>query len=182
MFLGKPEERDSATTFFIVEKQQKTAWNFSLDSLNVMINANYHSNANHYVENEIIYYIEVLTLFSFFSVTSTNVGISSKTFTVLVLNLLSHCCKISRLYLVSVRNYWTWTKATPQESLFSSQIFIKWGYDNFSHTNARVTKLWSHEQIYNIIWFTWKNFLYEVIDINYDVIIFISKYLYFKMS
>ena len=63
MFLGKPEERDSATMFLIVEKQQKTAWNFSLDSLNVMINANDHSNANHYVENEIIYYIEVLTLF-----------------------------------------------------------------------------------------------------------------------
>ena len=49
--------------FFIVEKQQNTSLNFSLDSLNVMINANDQSNANYYVGNEIIYYIEVVTLF-----------------------------------------------------------------------------------------------------------------------
>ena len=63
MFLGKLEECESATMFFIAEKQQKTVLNFSLDSLNVMINANDKSNANYYVGNEIIYYIEVLTLF-----------------------------------------------------------------------------------------------------------------------
>ena len=62
MFLGKLEEWDSATMFFIAEKQQKTVLNFSLDSLNVMINANDKSNANYYVGNEIIYYVEVLTL------------------------------------------------------------------------------------------------------------------------
>ena len=28
-------------------------------------------------------------------------------------------------------------------------------YDNFSHRNAKVTKLWSHNHIYNIIWVTW---------------------------
>ena len=62
MFLGKLEEWDSATMFFIAEKRQKTVLNFSLDSLNVMINANDKSNANYYVGNEIIYYVEVLTL------------------------------------------------------------------------------------------------------------------------
>ena len=25
------------------------------------------------------------------------------------------------------------------------------GYDNFSHRNATLTKLWSHDRIYNII-------------------------------
>ena len=63
MFLGKLEEWDSATMFFIAEKQQKTVLNFSLDSLNVMINASDKSNANYHVGNEIIYYVEVLTLF-----------------------------------------------------------------------------------------------------------------------
>ena len=62
MFLGKLEECESATMFFIAEKQQKTVLNFSLDSLNVMINANDKLNANYYVGNESIYYIEVLTL------------------------------------------------------------------------------------------------------------------------
>ena len=48
---------DSATMFFIAEKQQKkTALNFFLDSLNVMINATDQLNANYYVGNEIIYY------------------------------------------------------------------------------------------------------------------------------
>ena len=53
MFLGKLEECESATMFFIAEKQQKTVLNFSLDSLNVMINANDKSNANYYVGNEL---------------------------------------------------------------------------------------------------------------------------------
>ena len=54
---------------------------------------------------------------------------------------------------------------------------VFWGYDNFSHRSARVTKFWSHDHIYNIICVTWWIFVDEVIDINYDVIAFISKYL-----
>ena len=40
----------------------------------------------------------------------------------------------------------------------------------------------SHEQIYNIIWITWLNFAGDVIDKNYDVMNFISKYRYFKKA
>ena len=36
------------------------------------------------------------------------------------------------------------------------------------------------DHIYSIIWFTWQNFAGDVMDRNYDVIIFIWKYLYFK--
>ena len=48
-----------------------------------------------------------------------------------------------------------------------------------SYTNARVTTLWSNDHIHNIIWVIWQNFV-DVIDRIYDVIIFNSKYLYFK--
>ena len=54
---------------------------------------------------------------------------------------------------------------------------VFWGYDNFSDRSARVTKFWSHDHIYNKICVTWWIFVDEVIDINYDVIVFISKYL-----
>ena len=35
-FVGKLEEKDGATMYFITEKQQKTILNFSLDSLTVV--------------------------------------------------------------------------------------------------------------------------------------------------
>ena len=44
--------------------------------------------------------------------------LAHKTFWILVLTLLPHCCKIWRPYLVPVPNYWTWTKATSQKRLF----------------------------------------------------------------
>ena len=40
------------------------------------------------------------------------------TFWLLVLTLLLPWCKISSSYLVSVPNYWTWTKTTPQKKRF----------------------------------------------------------------
>ena len=62
-------------------------------------------------------------------------------------------------------------------------VYIQnWGYDNFCHRNATVTKLWSHEHIYNITWITWQNFVGDVIDRNYDAITTISKYPYFKKA
>ena len=36
----------------------------------------------------------------------------------LVLTLFPHWCKISSSYLMSVPNYWTWTKTTPQKKWF----------------------------------------------------------------
>ena len=59
---------------------------------------------------------------SFSSLTSTNVGISPKTFWLLVLTLLPHWYKISSSYLVPVPNYWTWTKTNPQKSSFIADI------------------------------------------------------------
>ena len=38
--------------------------------------------------------------------------LAAKTFCLLVVTLLWHWVKISRPYLVSVRNYWAWTKST----------------------------------------------------------------------
>ena len=55
--------------------------------------------------------------------------------------------------------------------IFLVKFLENWGYDNFSHRNARVTKLWSHDNIYNIIWHTWLNCVRDVLDRNYDVII-----------
>ena len=75
---------------------------------------------------------------------------------ILVLTLLPHCSKISRPHLIPVPNYWTWSKTIP---LFLVKSLENWGYDNFSHRNARVTKSWSHDPIRNINWFTWSKFL-----------------------
>ena len=41
--------------------------------------------------------------------------LASKSFWVLILTLLPHCCKVSSLYLVLVPNYLTWTKTTSQK-------------------------------------------------------------------
>ena len=57
-------------------------------------------------------------LTSFSPVTSTNVRISPKTFQLLVLTFLPHWCKISRLYLVPVPDYWIWTKTTRKKKWF----------------------------------------------------------------
>ena len=50
--------------------------------------------------------------------TSTNVRTSPKTFWLLVLTFLPHCCKISSPDLMAVLNYWTWTKITPEKKQF----------------------------------------------------------------
>ena len=61
----------------------------------------------------------------FFPVTSTTEELPAKTFWLLVLTLLPHCCKTSSSYLVPVPYYWTWTNTTPQKSDFSGQILKK---------------------------------------------------------
>ena len=77
--------------------------------------------------------------------------LAPKTFWLLALILLLHWCKISRLYLVPVQNYWTRIKTIPQQKLlFLIKSPHNWGYKNFSQRNAKVTKLWSHDHIYNI--------------------------------
>ena len=48
--------------------------------------------------------------------------------------------------------------------------------------NATVTKLCSREHIYNKTWITWWNFVGDVININCDLINFISKYCFLKKT
>ena len=79
---------------------------------------------------------------SFSHVTSTNVGIR--------LQDSFGTCKIWRPCLMPVPNYWTWTKSFLQKNSFSGQILIKLRYDNFSYSNTRFTKLWSHDHIGNM--------------------------------
>ena len=89
-------------------------------------------------------------------VTSTNVGLVHKTLWLLVSTLLPHWSKISWSYLVPVPNYWTWTKITPlKKQFFWSNPYKIEVMINFSYRNARVTKIWSHDHIYNISWITW---------------------------
>ena len=52
---------------------------------------------------------------------------------------------------------------------------VNFNYDKYSHKNARVTKLWSNDHICNTIWFPCEFFLFDVIDLYYEVITLISK-------
>ena len=80
---------------------------------------------------------------SFFPVNATNVGIIPKTFLTF------------SPYLVSIPNYWTWTQITPEKNwLFCSNPYKILRLLYFFHRNVRVTKLWSHDHIYNLIWVT----------------------------
>ena len=84
------------------------------------------------------------------------------------------------MYLVPVPNYWTWAKTTPQKKWFFWSNSYKIEVMITSVRQIRVTKLWSYDHIYNIIWIMWQNFVGDFIDRIYDVITFISKYIYFK--
>ena len=96
---------------------------------------------------------------------------NEQTFWLLVLTLLPDFWEISRSCPVQVPNYWTWTMGTPRKSWFSrSNPYKNWGYDNFSRKIARVTKFWSHDHIYCIIWVTWWNLVGDFTDKNYGVI------------
>ena len=88
---------------------------------------------------------------------------------------------MSILYPVPMPNYQTWTKTNPQkkECFWSNPYKVEVVITSLI---ARVTKLWSHEHIYNIIWITWQNFVDDFIGKNYDTITSLSKYHYFKKA
>ena len=103
---------------------------------------------------------------SFSPVTSTNVGFGPKTFLTFSFNT----------FATQVQNFKFLPSASPKllnldqdhpskKAIFLVKSLQNWGYDNFSHRNATVT-----------------NFAGEVMDRNYDVMSFISKYLYFKRA
>lgn len=85
---------------------------------------------------------------SFFHVTSINIGISSQSVLTFTCNSLTHWCTFWRPYLVPVINHWNWIKTTRQKAVFLvKSLWWNWSFDNFSDRKARVSKLWSHDQI-----------------------------------
>ena len=95
---------------------------------------------------------------SFSPVTLQTLKLPLKTFCLLVLTLLSHWCKISRLYLVTLPNYSTSTNSTPQKSSFfwSSPYKIEVAITsfietlelpNFGHMNTSTMKLQSRDKL-----------------------------------
>ena len=95
---------------------------------------------------------------SFSPVTLQTLKLPLKTFWLLVLTLLSHWCKISRLYLVTLPNYSTSTNSTPQKSSFfwSSPYKIEVAITsfietlelpNFGHMNTSTMKLQSRDKL-----------------------------------
>ena len=95
---------------------------------------------------------------SFSRVTSKNVEVSPQNPPTFSLTILPQWFEISRPYLVPVPNHWIRTKSTPQKNWFfwSNPYKIEdLKIHDFSHRNARITKLWSHGHIYSIIWVTW---------------------------
>ena len=88
--------------------------------------------------------------------------------------------KISSSYLVPTPNYWTWARTTPQKK----QYFWSNPYKMEIMITSLIEMLelpnhGSHDHIHNIIWI---NFVGHVMDRSYDVIAFISKYLYFRKA
>ena len=108
-------------------------------------------------------------------VPSTKVEISPKKLWHFVLTLLLHWFKIARSYLLSVLNYWTWTKCTPQKLVFSGQTFMITSLTemlelpNFGY--MATSRIW-----FELFW----SFVGYVIVRNYDIIPFILKNIYFK--
>ena len=92
----------------------------------------------------------------FSSVTSTNVGVSPKTFWLLASTLLLHWCKISRPYLVPVPNHWTWIKTTLQNKLF----FWSNPYEIEVAKTSVTEMLWVM-----VLWVTWPNLQYNLIHV-----------------
>ena len=113
--------------------------------------------------------------------TSTNVGFGPQNFLNFSFNLFATLVQNIKIVpsaspkLLNLNQDHPFTKA-----VFLVKPLLNWGYDNFPYTNVRVTKLWSHGHIDNIIRVMWQNFVGDVINRIYGVINFVSKYLYFK--
>ena len=105
---------------------------------------------------------------SFSPATSTNVGISPQNFCHTRVKFQVHNLCHSQVIGLEAR-------PLLKKMVFLDKSLWNRGYGNFSRGNFRVTKLWSHNHIYNIIWVALSqyNFTSDVMDRNYDVITFI---------
>ena len=118
---------------------------------------------------------------SFFPVTSTNVRISPQNFLTFSFNPFENLVQNFKYAPSASPKLLNLNKYQPsKKAVFLVKSLQNWGYDNFSYRNARVNKLWSHEHTHNIIWVMWENFVGGVMDIIYDVIAFISKFLFLR--
>ena len=90
-----------------------------------------------------------------------NVGTSPQNFVTFGFNRLPHWCKTSRLYLVVIPNYWTWTKPTPQKNcifwsnpctivlmipMISYQTLVTWPHVQYNLSYKIKFWWWRHEQ------------------------------------
>ena len=90
-----------------------------------------------------------------------NVGTSPQNFVTFGFNRLPHWCKTSRLYLVLIPNYWTWTKPTPQKNcifwsnpctivlmipMISYQTLVTWPHVQYNLSCKIKFWWWRHEQ------------------------------------
>ena len=115
---------------------------------------------------------------SFSPLTSTNVGSSPKNFS--NFNFDTFATLLQSLKTIPSANPKLLNLKqglSSKKLFFYGQILIKLGLF-FSHRNARLTKIWSHDHTFNIIWITWSNFVGNFMNKNYDVITFTSKYLF----
>ena len=130
--------------------------NFLLQRITIYDNNNNNNNNNNNGNNNHHYHQKSFDCWpptSFFSVTSTNVRGSPKNF--LIFN--------SNPFVTLVQNFKTITNASSdllnmnQEHPSKNWFFWSNTYKNEVMVNSiiELTKLWSHDRIYNIIWVTW---------------------------
>ena len=113
---------------------------------------------------------------SLFLVTSTKEGKNRQNFLIFCFNPVTPLQNFQVIPSTSPKLLSVHEPRPPKKYLLFDQ---NWSCDNFFHRNARITKVWTRDHIYNLIWLTWLNFV-GVIGKNYDVITFISIYCYFK--
>ena len=91
---------------------------------------------------------------SFSPVTSTNVGFGPQNFMTFSFNLFA--TPVQNFKFIPSPKLLNFNQDhASQKAIFPVKSLWNWGYDNFSHRKATVTKLWSHDHIYNIICITW---------------------------
>ena len=118
--------------------------------------------------------------YQFFPCNFYRCTISAKRFWLLLWTLLLHYCKMSMPYLLPGSNYWTWTKSSSQKKRFSGHI------EKIYKTEVMITSLIEKLEFPHITLVTWThlqyslnhviNFFGNILDRNYDIITFISKY------
>ena len=94
--------------------------------------------------------------YRFSPATSTNVGISSQNFLTFSFNPFATLVGNFKFMLSANSKLLNSNQDHPsKKAVFLVKSLWNSGYDNFSLRNARVTKISSHDDIYNIIRITW---------------------------